>query len=116
MGQLDIYNKQNLANLLKASGISLAEFQKPNNQYYLFLNHKLRQYEIVKFNPREDQLKLIWRECLQMSLPLWMKSYDDFSKSKRIKLREIIWERHPHDGCYFESYTYPWLTLTRGDY
>lgn len=111
MPKFNLYRKQGLAELLRESGIPLIDFQKPNNHFYIVQHDKTKEYQIVEFNPREHEFKRSWYICLQMSLPAWMRSYDDFTKSKRIRLRVIEWEKYPHDGCYFESYKGSWVIL-----
>lgn len=107
----NIFHKEGLAALLKESGFPLSSFQNPDNHFYLVKHDKSQAYRVVEFKPREHKWSSSWTVCYQVFIPTWLKSFDDFYKSKRIKMRGLEWEQHPHDGCYFESYTGSWLIV-----
>lgn len=111
MATHDLFAKRDMVKFLEASGVALSELQKPNNGFYIVQHDKSREYLLVKFNPREDNYKRIWAKCYELFLPSWLGNYQEITKSKRVRLREIYWEQHLHNECYFKSYTGAWLYL-----
>lgn len=112
MAQHNIYSKVGLAAFLQESGIPLIDFQKVDSPFCIMKNFKTQKYSVIEFDPKYDLFKRGWRSftCLQVALPAWMKSYDDFSKSKRIRLREVTWAREPNSTS-FESHIGSWMIL-----